>query len=177
MHFHSSCVQEQRSPCFQGWQIQSDWKYIVCWGTERDQISSKLLTVSYALWLTGVCCSQGLFSLSLASHPHPIFCLTALFILLSPNYRPLANFPRKRAGGLIPRPEPALPLALPEVLELVFAQLLESAASFWGHTSPFLLLSSPDVCDQRQPQGLEPSSSILVTHRSQLETGPSCWMI
>lgn len=153
-------MQRQKVPLVSGWQIQSDWKLFSMLGTGTGpRIGSKLLTVSDGIadWQKESGCSQGLFFPIL--HPTPSYLILYCSLhptALSPNYRPLANFPHKGQGGLIPRA--GLCFATLGCLS-VRTSVCPAAGVNWFPFEdiplPFLLLSSLDVCDQRQPQGLE----------------------
>lgn len=151
-------MQRQKVPLLSGWQIQSDWKLYSMLGTGTGpKISSKLLTVSYGIadWQESGC-SQGLFFPIL--HPTPSYLLPHCSLhptLSHPITDPWPIFHVKGREGWFPDLGSALPLRIAWVLELVFAQLLESTDFLWGHTSPSFCSPPPDVLDQRQPQGLE----------------------
>ena len=98
---------------------------------------------------------------ALGSHVFPIPSYLILYCslhptALSPNYRPLANFPHKGQGGLIPRAGLCFAtLGCLSVRTSVCPAARVNWFPFEDIPLPFLLLSSLDVCDQRQPQGLE----------------------
>lgn len=134
----------KRSPWFQDDKYKVIENYLVCWGLEQDQGLVQNCWEYLMAQLTdrrSLVVPKDYFSLYCIP-PHPILYFTALFIpLLShPITDPWPIFHIKGREGWFPELGSALPLWVAWVLELVFAQLLES--------TDFLLRTylSPSFC-------------------------------